>query len=186
MTEQGQGIDSEMGEDVATEAEEDLESQAPDNELEQIADATAAKLLKGAPLTIEEINKRRETGPGMPVGIMGWFAKVGQTTKGKGDKAKIVPGARIVGQIVGVIATKGKFGLQQAVIVFGKYVCPAYLNTQRQMVPAIDKIGRWMVGIDSTLTELPGHVGAVVDIEFKKNGGRGTGQRHTYERVTVW
>ena len=176
----------EIGEDVPEEAEEDLEGQAPENELDQIADATAARLLRAAPLTIDEINERRGSGPGMPVGIMGWFAKVGSTTKGKGEKGKTVPGARIVGQIVGVISTKGKFGAQQAVIVFGKYVCPAYLNTSRQAVPATDKIGRWMVGIDSTLTELPGHVGAVVDIEFRKNGGKGTGQRHTYERVTIW
>lgn len=178
-----QGIDQELGEDVAEEA--GPEGERPEvSLLEEIAEAESARLLRSRPLSIDEINRLRESGPGMEIGILGWFAKVGATVKGKGPSAKTIPGARIVGQIVGTISTRGKFGQQQAVIVYGKYVCPAYLNTQRQQVPAVDKIGRWIVGIDSTLTELPGHVGGVVDVEFKKKGG--TGQRHTYDHVTFW
>jgi hypothetical protein len=151
--------------------------------LEEVADATAAKLLRTRPLTAAQIKEATEKVEPIPVGVMGWFAKIGQT---KLKSGKVVPGARLKGQIVGTMANDGRFGRQVAIIVFGRYQAPAHVRNKVK-VAAIDKVGRWMVGIDSTLTELPGHVGDVVDIEMQQKGGPGTTlPRHVYERVDIW
>lgn len=149
--------------------------------LDTVAEATTAKVLRGAPLSYEEIQRITTATPGTPSGIMGWFPKIGETAK-KGNKPAVA-GSRVKGQIVGVISTSGRFGQQTSIIVAGRLRSPAYLRNGKPQ-PAIDKDGRWIIGIDATLTELPGHVGDVLDLEVEKRGG--PGERHTYKRVDLW
>lgn len=183
-----QGAGAEDVEDLPTAgADYDRETgevaDGPKRELEEIADATSAKLLRSRPLTAEQIAKATEKATPIPVGVLGWFAKVGAS---KNKAGKEVPGARCKGQIVGTMASVGQFGKQTSIIVFGRYQCPAHLKGTTK-VPAVDKVGRWMIGIDSTLTELPGHVGDILDLELEQKGGPGTAfRRHTYKRVDIW
>src|SRR6185437_4124219 len=150
--------------------------------LEEIAIATAAKLARRE-MTIDQINHRRESGKPRSIANHGWFPKVPAIVKdGKVKQA----GSRIVGQIVAARTVESRYGngKQQVITVFGKCVAPAHKNSQGQAVPKIDKIGRFQVGIDSSLVELPDRVGEVVDIEFQTKGG--SGQRHTYAHVDVF
>lgn len=152
--------------------------------LDDVADATAARLLRTRPLNADQIAKATKDIAPIPVGVMGWFAKIGET-KGKGA-GKSVPGSRLKGQIVGTMASDGRFGRQIAVIIYGRYTAPLHLKNGAK-VSAIDKVGRWMLGIDSTLTELPGHVGDILDLEMETRGGPGTpNPRHVYRRVDIW
>ena len=171
--------------EAGPEGEGGYDAGGPDDgpsDLMGIADATA-KLLKSAPLTEEQQKALIESAKPIPIGVMGWCAKVGGTWQDK-QKTKWKPGMRIRGQIVSTNVIRGKFGSQQYVTISGRYVCPKHVNAKGEVINAVDAVGRWLLAIDSTLTELPQFVGAVVDVELEKRGGSGV--RHTYKRVDVY
>lgn len=173
-----QVFNEESGEIIETEAGDDDEL----DELDKIADATAARIARARPMSWDEIQDMRKDKP-TEIGVMGWFAKVGETTAAKGGK--IIPGSHIVGQILEAVTVKGKFRSQQCVIVYGQYSCPKHKNASGEVVDAVNgKLGRWLVGVDSTLAALPGHIGSVVEIRFKRKGGNG--KRHEYDVVSCW
>lgn len=152
-------------------------------DLEEIAGATTAKLLRRRPMSADEIARATKDKEPIPCGVLGWFAKIGEQT-GKGGKK--IPGSRIKGQIVGAMSSIGRYGEQRSIVVFGRYVAPAHQKGTTK-IPAIDKVGRWMVGVDATLVELPGHVGDILDLEMETRGGPGTPHpRHTYKVVNIW
>jgi hypothetical protein len=155
---------------------------AEPSDLLAIAEATA-KHLRTRPLTEEEQLKLMKEHEPIPVGVMGWCAKVGSYFTDK-QKTKLKAGMRVRGQIVGTGTVRGKFGVQQYVTIAGRYSCPKHVNAQGEVRDAVDGLGRWLLAIDSTLTELPQHVGAVVDVELEKRGGGGV--RHTYKRVDIY
>lgn len=187
MNKPAEVFNQETGEMIDADAElqeggEAGEEGIQENLLDAIARESDDRIRRIAPKTMDDIKAIREKGVPIAIGVMGWFSKVSAQKKGN----TILPGSRLVGQIVSTLSTKGKFGSQQAVIIYGRYQCPKHVNNQRQVIQAADKIGRWIVGIDSTLSELPACIGEVISIEIERAAQPGSGQRHAYKHVDIY
>ena len=173
-------FDPRTGEALQRESVDEPDELSP--ELEAIATATAKKL-RGAALTSEQMGEIMRRNQPIPVGIMGWAAKVGAAKAAKGDK--VIPGMRLIGQIVSTFPAQGKFGRQQVIVVAGSYSCPAHMNAQNQRIDAVaDERGRRVMALDASTIDLANYIGDIVDIELAVTGG--SGKRHSYKRVDIY
>lgn len=169
------------GEILPREADE-RDPDEPGVDLDAIAEATTRRI-RGQAMSPEQMREIMQRQQPIPVGIMGWAAKVGAAKAAKGDK--VIPGMRLTGQVVSTFTARGKFGTQQVIVVAGIYSCPAHLNGQNQKIDAVnDERGRRVFACDASTIDLPNYVGDVIDVELQSTGG--SGKRHAYKRVDVY
>lgn len=173
--------DRNTGEVLPREADE-RDPDEPGVDLDAIADATT-KRIRGQAMSPEQMRALMEAQRPIPVGIMGWAAKVGGVKAAKGDK--VLPGMRLTGQIVSTFSARGKFGAQQVIVIAGVYSCPAHMNAQNQRIESVsDERGRRVFACDASTIDLPNYVGDVVDLELATVGG--AGKRHVYKRIDIY